>query len=155
MIRRFDIQNLNGQIWSFNTDTWPLKNFEVDGDVRNEELQRMQEHGIWESRTYLGKVLIHTLGDALYNTPQDYMVGRLGMLNTLVPAGVIETARRMGRLFIGFDGITEDFYQDYTLDGYPTLPMLALYPSVTEFQITYKLFRPFMIGVSSGKLYTI
>jgi hypothetical protein len=155
MIRRFDFQNLNGAIWQFNTDTWPLKEFEVDGDIRSDEVARMQEHGIWEARTYLGKLLIHTTGDALFNTPEDYIAARLNMLNTLIPAGVIESARRMGRLFIGFDGITEDFYQDCTFDGYPTLPMMALYPSVTEFQITYKLFKPYMIGVQTGKFYTI
>jgi hypothetical protein len=35
------------------------------------------------------------------------------------------------------------------------MPLQALYPSVSEFQITYKTFQPYLIGVGSGRFYSI
>jgi hypothetical protein len=155
MLDLFDFINLNGQIWHFNTDTCPLKEFTVEVDSRSEEVPRMQEHGIWPSHTYQGKMLIHINGDLLYNTPQLYIAGRLQMLNTLVPAGVVVNTRRMGTIRMQYTGQEVMYSDDVTLDAMPSVPMRALYPSVTEFDITFKVFRPYMIGAGSGRFYTI
>lgn len=156
MIDKLDFTNLNGQTWHFNTDTCPLKEFIVEIDSRSEEVPRMQEHGIWPAYTYQGKMLLHLNGDILENTPEQYIASRINMLNILVPAGIVVNTRRMGTITMKYSGMAEDMYQDeVTLDAMPSLPMRALYPSVTEFDITFKIFRPYMIGKSSGRYYTI
>ena len=118
-----------------------------------EEHKRMQEPGVWPHRTIPGHMLLHLTGDILQNSAAQYITDRINMLQILVPAGVVELQRKMGKIRMQYTG-QEVMQNDCTLDAYPSLPMQALYPSVTEFQVTFKVFDPFMIGVS-GKRYMI
>jgi len=155
MIDAMSFTNLNGQVWQFNTDTCPLKEFDVETSNRTIDVPRMQEHGSWPAYSYQGPMLIHITGDLLYNDATTYMSGRIQMLQTLVPAGVVVKDRTMGTIRITFTGQEPMYSDDVTLDALPSIPMRALYPSVTEFTITFKVFRPYLIGAGSGKFYTI
>jgi hypothetical protein len=155
MIEFFDFTNNNGLTWHFNTDTCPLKEFEVDVDIRTEEVPRMQEHGLWPSYSYAGKMLLHLTGDILQATPQAYIADRIQMLKVLTPAGVVVTHRTIGKITMQYTGQETMYNDSVTLDAAPSIPMHALYPSVTEFQITFKCFKPYMIGAGSGQFYSI
>jgi hypothetical protein len=155
MIDAMNWTNLNGQVWQFNTDTCPLKEFTVEVANRTVAVERMQEHGEWPAYSYQGAMLIHINGDLLYNDATAYMAGRIQMLQTLCPAGVVVNTRRMGTFNITFTGQEPMYSDDVTLDALPSIPMRALYPSVTEFDITFKVFRPYLIGAGSGRFYTI
>jgi hypothetical protein len=146
--------NLNGQSVSLNNDTWPLKEFTPEVDIFGEEVKRMQEPGIWPNRTVLGKMLMHCGGDLLLNDAYAYITERMRAMQILVPAGIINNERKMGTITLLYDNF-EPMYNDCTLDAYPSLPMQALYPSVTEFSITFKVFDPFLIGRNTGRFYSI
>lgn len=150
--------NVQGQSFTFNTDVIPLKEFTTEVDIRTEEVERMQEHGIWPGYSYGGKLLIHINGDILCNTAAEYIVQRMNMLQCLVPAGVVVNTRKMGDISLQYTGMETMRSESLTgacLDAAPSIPMRALYPSVTEFDITFKVFRPYLLGAGSGKPYTI
>lgn len=146
--------NLNGQQLKLNNDIWPLKNFEVEVNMRGERIDRMEEPGEWPTRTQVGAALIHCGGDVLKNTSDDYITERMRAINILVPAGVIEQERKMGTLTLLYNNF-EPLINDCTLDGYPSLPMQALYPSVTEYSITFRVFAGYMIGRNTGRKWSI
>jgi hypothetical protein len=146
--------NLNGQSAAFNNDIWPLKKFEVEGNMKSTPVDRMQEPGEWPVRTIPGSILLHCGGDVLKNDSAGYIAERMRVLNILIPAGVVNNERKMGvvtLLYVGW----EPMIADWTLDDYPQLPMEALYPSVTEWGFTIKVFAGYMIGRGSGRLYSI
>lgn len=145
--------NLNGVSWTFNTDTCPLKEFIVEVDMVGTEIKRMQEPGIWPHRTSPGKMLMHIVADILRDTSATYIADRLTLLNTLIPAGVVELHRKMGTIKLHYVG-QEWMSADCTLDAYPSMPLQALYPSVSEVDITFKTFTPYLTGVS-GRYYSI
>ena len=146
--------NLNGQTLALNNNTWALTSFEPEGSMKSTPVERMQEPGEWPTRSIAGALLIPCGGDLLLNDSTAYMAERIRALNILVPAGVVNSERRMGTVTLYFNGL-EPMYNDCTLDDIPHLPMKALYPSVTEFLITFKVFDGYMIGRNSGRYYTI
>ena len=146
--------NLNGQSALFNNGTWPLRSFEVNGNMRSSPVERMEEPGEWPTRSTPGALLLHCGGDLLENDSDAYMIERIRVLNILIPAGIVNNERKMGTLTLLFNSI-EPLVGDCTLDDYPVLPMQALYPSVTEWSITFKVFAGYMIGRNSGRLYSI
>jgi hypothetical protein len=80
------------------------------------------------------------------------------MMQALVPAGIVINSRKMGDISMQYTGQEAMITEPLTgacLDDYPQVPMRALYPSVTEFDITFKVFRGYMIGAGSGKPYSI
>lgn len=146
--------NLNGQQWLINNDIWPLKEFTPEGSIRGNRVERMEEPGEWPTRTQVGALLIHCGGDLLEDTSGSYIVERMRVLQILIPAGVIEQERKMGTLTIKYEDF-EPMYNDCTLDDYPSLPMQALYPSVTEWSVTFRIFDGFMLGQNTGRAYTL
>jgi hypothetical protein len=146
--------NLNGQQLALNNDIWPLKSFEIEGSMRGQRIEKMEEPGEWPTRTQVGALLIHCGGDLLKDTSDTYIAERMRAMNILVPAGVIEQERRMGTLTVKYNNF-EPLINDCTLDDYPMLPMQALYPSVTEYTMTFRIFAGYMIGISSGRKYVL
>lgn len=158
MLEYFTWTNVLGQSYTFNTALIPLKEFVVEGEVRSEEVPRMQEHGIWPAYSYSGKMLIHINGDILCNTAAEYIQERMKMMQALVPAGIVVNSRKMGDItmqYTGMEAMRTEPLTGATLDDYPQIPMRALYPSVTEFDISFKVFRGYMVGAGSGKPYSI
>ena len=158
MLEYFTWTSTLGQSFTFNTALIPLKEFTVEGEIRSEEIDRMQEHGIWPAYSYSGKMLIHINGDILCNTAAEYIQQRMLMMQALVPAGVVVNTRKMGDISMQYTGMEPMITEPLTgacLDSYPQIPMRALYPSVTEFDITFKVFRGYMVGAGSGKPYSI
>src|SRR5215831_7227085 len=146
--------NLNGQSWTWNNDTCPLTEFDPETEIFGTEVKRMQEPGIWPHRTILGKCLIHITFDILRDTSADFISDYLTLKNTLMPPGVVEMTRKMGVLKIQYVG-QEWMQGDCALDGPLSMPFQALYPSVASGQLTFKIFRPYMTGIASGKLYSL
>src|SRR5881392_2127656 len=122
--------NVNGQSITFNNDLLPLKEFIPEYEMSGVEAKRLQEPGIWPHRTVPGKLLIHTTSDILYNDSASYIAARIKIMNTLIPAGVLLKDRKLGQLKLHLVG-QEWMYNDCTIDGTPSAPMQALYPSVT------------------------
>jgi len=146
--------NLNGISWEFNNNTWALKEFDAQGSLRGTRVDRMEEPGEWPTRTLPGPLIIHTGGDLNCGTVEEYVEESMGMVNTLVPAGVIELERRMGTIAIKYYGL-EWLVADCAIDDFPHLPKQALYPTVSDWSVSYRVFAGYMVGRTSGRPYSL
>jgi hypothetical protein len=154
MIDVCNFTNLFGETWQFNTTTCPLKEYSVDHDIRTgDDIERMNEHGIWPQYTHVGKCLIHLTGDILRDSTADYCAAVILLKRILMPKDEKQVTRKLGTLTLQYTG-QESMSGDVTLDGSPELPKLANYPTVGEFMITFKAFNPYFVG-SSGRKYLI
>jgi hypothetical protein len=159
MIEKCQFIDLNGESWLFNTADCPLHDWNVDYDVHSEgdEDQRMQEHGIWPTRTHVGKALIHLEGELLRDSTADYVQAARNMKRIIMPKDERQIERKLGDLILRFTGDSEDIKSKngVTLDGSPQLPKTANFPTVGDYMVTFKAFSPFFVGVASGKSYLI
>jgi hypothetical protein len=146
-------RNLNGETWVFNTDTIPLKKWSVTTEMRGNDRNRGEAHGIYPRKTYLGKMLISMEGDLLDDTPEDYIAARQEALRVILPDPIASvTQRKLGTLVVRYSGMSEDMETDVALDGWE-MPMEALYPSTTPFMFNWVSFTPYWTGVASGSYY--
>lgn len=141
--------NLNGQRWVANNNTWALKESNPEPSFKSTPIERSQEPGEFPTRTHPGALMLHYGGDLICDTVENYMVQYLTAVNVWVPAGIIERERKMGVISIKYYG-QEWLDGDCTVDGYG-FPMQALYPTVTEFTVSFKVFAGYMIGRISGR----
>lgn len=146
MIESARFVNVNGSIVQFNDANIPFQEFMTTVDFRMTERERSQQHGLYPSNTYMGKRLFNTSGDVLANDSADYWKKRLAMIGALMPRPQLD--RKAGTLYIQFTGVPEEISAECTLDGYPELPLAALSPSASKYQVNFKAFDPRMYGPS-------
>jgi len=151
MIETCRFTNLRSQSLSFNTDNLPLHDYHIDGETRGADRPHMQDHGDWQSYGYMGPVTVHLEGDIVYDTTENYITARLNMLDILVPPPGRQRLRRWGTLYIKYTGQTYEFAGDCRLDGYPEIPLQALYPSVSPFQVSFHVFEPHFTEIGTGR----
>lgn len=159
MIVEFKFVNNDGGFVDFNTDLIPLTGVTFEVQIRNNHRNKMQRHGLWPGYTYAGGMLIHTEGQIFGQTSEDYNVRKMNMINTIYPNPdiiPIDTGRpidrRLGYLEIMFGGIADKFRGDVTLDGPISIPISADDgPARSSFQITWQVFTPYLVGLSTGK----
>jgi hypothetical protein len=133
----------NGREITLNDEFYPLYRFETPVDVRNQDIDKMQDHGQWPTYTYLGKRLIRCEGDIFGKDSDDYIFKRRALIKALIPQG---GDRTIGDLTLRFSGMPEDVRAECTIDGMPEIPIEALSPSRTSFQVTFKCFDPILYG---------
>ena len=129
-----------------NEDTIPFTKFSMDVDIDNNERRRMQEHGIWPSRTLFGKRKISIEGDLLAADYAPLGELRLALMSALVPTEDNDAA---GQVEIQFTGMPEPFVAEVNLDGYPELPIEAVTGAWNNFQLNLKTFDPWFLGKST------
>lgn len=148
MIESIKFTNVNGSVLMFNekNDTqMPTTEMTTEVDPRFTERPRSQQHGIYPAHTYWGKRLFHITGDVLTQTSAEYIQKRLAVMNALMPRPQLGQ-RKAGDLEILYTGMVEPLTCEATLDGYPELPMAALSPSRTPYQVNFKTFDPRCYG---------
>lgn len=145
MIESARFVNVNGSVVNFNDNNIPFSEFSTTVDMRMSEREKSQQHGLYPSNTYMGKRLFNTNGDLLALDSADYWVRRLAMVGALMPRPHLD--RKAGDLFIQFTGVPEELSSECTLDGYPELPLAALSPSASKWQVNFKSFDPRLYGV--------
>lgn len=145
MIQSARFTNINGVYVDLNTDDIPFSSFTTEVDWRFTEKPKSQEHGIYPGESYLGKRLFHCEGDLFGSSAADYMQRRVALLEALMP-NPQKRAKIVGTLDIVFDGISETLSADCTLDGWPELPLEALKPARSSFQINFKSYDPRLYG---------
>jgi hypothetical protein len=154
MIESIYFINLRNQRWDFNTNTCPLKSFEIDGETRMTDRSKAEEAGDWPGYNYLGRQLIHLAGDLIGDTSEEYITRRLSMMSIICPPEGRQRNRRWGSLYIKYYG-QETLQADCTVDGYPDLPMTGQNPTVTTYTVNFKIFNPYWQGVITGNKYLI
>lgn len=170
MIESLIFQSVSGASLEFQEDQttlmttggFTITEFAPGADIRRMETPRPEQHGIQPAYTYLGKGTFHQEGDILYNDPSLYIQKRMDFLNVLFgalefdPFAPISRNRKLGTLTIQFtDQELMETPDGVTIDGYPEIPMRALYPATTPYMITWVSFTPYLIGLSSGQYYLV
>lgn len=151
MIENIQFTNINGQTIYFNESNLtklPTNNMTMEVDARFTERAKSEQHGIYPAYTYWGKRLIHIEGDILCQSAAEYIQQRLALISVLMPRPQVGE-RKAGDLAILYTGMGETLNCEATLDGYPELPMTALSPSRTPYQINFKTFDPRLYGTDN------
>ena len=156
MIDSLIFTNLASETVELNTDTLPLRRFDVQAAMRRGSRPKMQTQGVWPSFSYLGEALITCEGDILHNTSEAYITERMEIMRKLLPdPSYVQSQRKLGTLELDYTGMTETMITDVTLDAYPSMPMEALSPSVTPYLIVFVSFNPYFIGTTTGTRYFV
>lgn len=150
MINAAKFVNLRNQTLDLNTDTLPLHDYHIDGETRSTDRPHMQDHGSWKSFSYMGPVTVHMEGDIVYGTTADYITARLNMLDILLPPPGRQRYRYWGTLYIKYEGQTNFFTSKCRHEGYPEIPLQALYPSVSPFMLSFYCFEPHFTEEGTG-----
>src|SRR3954462_4629820 len=129
----------------------PFENFIVSRDVRVTETPRSQEHGLWPSPTYLGKMVIDFSGDILGDDSDNYNAQRFALTRAFYPLE-IGAERHIGTMFVTYNGFPERFSAMCALESWPELPLEALSPSAGKYHIQLKAFDPRWYGESVNQV---
>lgn len=140
--------------YDLNDVTSPARDFDVTINQRTDTTRtKVQQPGVWGTRSYRGAMTIHVEGDIFHDSPAQYVTLRLGMVLALFgdPDAVV-THDKLGRLSFTLDGQGESWYADCTISTF-SAPMTANMPSLTSYLISFESFLPYFIGTDSGNKY--
>jgi hypothetical protein len=140
---------------------YPLHDFNIITNIDTTDKRKMAAAGQWKTFHYPDAMSIIAegaiLGVGANDTARatDYITKRLALIDAVLPpvTGVL-TSRIHGVLRVRMDGMTEDADAEVVCVA-PSFPMRALYPANSEFQITWKAFVPYFVGVSSSTKYQL
>jgi hypothetical protein len=165
MITKFEIRPVSGSPIELNLMTagipiYPLSVCDIFTNMDTKEFKRMAAAGEWPSFSYPGALTVHVEGkvigagatDALASA--DYVTKRLALLDAVLPPIQTLTSRKHAVLRCRLDGMTEDADTDVIVTS-PQIPMVALYPAISEFMITWKGFNPYFTGVTTSTKYQL
>lgn len=145
---------LPGESLELNNEVYPVDNFTTEVDTRFNEQVKPSEHGIWIRNTFYGKRTFHIEGAILGNDAGEYIDLRRAMLRILTPKSHLMPRQAMGKMDIWFTDMAEQLTCDYTIESYPEIPMEALAPAISRFQLNLKCFDPRLYGLErSGKAF--
>lgn len=144
--------NIDGSnSFDFNDVDSPAKDFDVQVNQRSDTSRtKVQQQGVWGTRTFRGAMTIHIEGDLFADTSPEYVTKRLTMVKALFgePDTVI-THDKLGRLSFQLDGLDESWYTDCTISAF-SAPVTALMPALTSYLVSFESFLPYFIGSDSG-----
>lgn len=157
MLNKCEFHNANNtNVFAFNTDTSPLNGFDVTGVTRiSTERNKPQRHGVNPTFPYRGGMEIHIEGAIFKDTTDNYVAYRKTLALALFGnpnATAAVTNRKNGTLIINVDGETEDWETDCVVTAYSN-PIKGLYPTLSEFLITFFSWTPWFTGVNTSNLY--
>lgn len=146
-----------GSTLVLNDLVYPLHMFEPESAVDTHEFKKMQAHGEWPSFHYLGAMTVVSEGKIIGNgatdalRSADYVAKRLAFMDALLPPTTTPlTARKHGFLRLQLDGMTEAANADAVVVSLRA-PMAALYPAISDFFVTWKMWDPWFVGASTTK----
>lgn len=126
---------------------YPLHTFNTEVDIRTTEEAKSGEHGIWVGNTWYGKRTWHFEGNILANSAAEYLQRRRHMLKILTPKSHLSPRQPMGVINFRFEGIAETLQAEFTLDGYPEIPLEAISPVASPFMLNLKSYDPRVYGL--------
>lgn len=138
--------SLPGESLEINNDIYPADNITTEVDVRYNERVRPTTHGIWIGNTFYGKRVWHIEGNILAQDSIDYNDRRRNLLRMLTPKSHLQPRQPMGYMKVWFTGFPDALTCDYTIEGYPEIPLEALSPARSRYQINLKCFDPRLYG---------
>lgn len=151
MLTKFEVRPNSGSPVELNTLVYPLHVVEITPNIDPKTYQKLAAPGEWPSFTYEGAMTIHVEGDCIGSgaTPgSDYTANRIALIDAIAPPVGVLTSRKHGVIRIRMEGMTEDADVDVVVTQ-RSIPMRALYPSISEFLITWKAYLPYFTGVTT------
>lgn len=124
------------------------------------EAKKMAAPGQWPSYAYADAMTIEANGKILGVGGSDaaratsYITQRLALLDAVLPPVAIQTTRHHGTLRVRMDGMTEDADAEVQCMS-SAIPMAALFPANSDFQIIWKGFLPYFVGVTTSTIYQL
>lgn len=148
MIDYFSFEGVNGNVFSVDQIMdFPLSNFDMTVETRNDEQNKVQRDGNWQTYDYLGQRTFHFEGDLLGSSYSNYWKRRAALLSCFEPRPDLGF-RYTVRLHIKFTGIDEELIADCNLDGQPELALDASTPAVSNCMINLKAADPRLYGAN-------
>lgn len=166
MLTKVEIRPNTGSPLEINTvdgsgnPVFPLHVFEINTNIDSKDFRKMAAPGQWPSFAYPDAMTIHAEGaivgvganDAARST--SYITQRLALTDAALPPVTLLTARIHGVLRVRMDGMTEDADAQIHLTSI-SIPMASLFPANSDFQLTWKGFLPYFVGVSTSTVYQL
>lgn len=151
MIESAEFVTIDGFSVLLADDAIPFETFNITRDIRVTETPRSQEHGLWPSPTYLGKMVIDFSGDILGDDSSNYNQQRLDMNRAFYPLELSQS-HYIGTMFVQYTGIAERLTAKCGLESWPELPLEALSPSAGKYHVQLKSFDPRWYGEVSRQV---
>jgi len=155
MIETLEWHPVSGSSITLNDLNYPLSSFEPEVDREDKQYKKWVAHGEWPSFSYAGAMRIPAEGRILATGADDtaratdYVTKRLALCDAFLPSATTPlTSRPHGYLRIKLYGMAEAADADGHIISFRA-PMQALYPSNSEFFVTFKLFTPYFTGAST------
>lgn len=166
MLTKFEIRPVVGSPLELNTTDgsgnhlYPLKICDIQTNIDPTAIKKLGTDGEWPTFGYPGAMTINIQGtvygvgasDAARAT--DYVTKRLALIDAALPPLGAQTSRKHAVLRIRMDGMTEDADADVQF-GNSSIPMAALFPANSNFNITFKGFLPYFVGTGTSTKYQL
>ena len=155
MIDSAKFTHVNGTVITLNdlTTGLPFSNFVMDVDIRSDENDRPQEHGIWPAQQYFGKRKISIEGSILGSDYGPFNTTVRNLMAAVLPDPDSGSAAS-GVLELQFTGMSEAVVIQCTVDGYPQIPLDATEGAYAKYQLNFKAFDPRFYGKVSSHVTT-
>lgn len=148
MITAFQITNNEAVTYAFNQDFNPISDFDITPDMRVDKSRiKPQTHGVWPTPTYRDGMSINVEYELLADDTADYVAKRKTMVAALFGANFtgLVSENQLGTLSITFDGESEAWDADYTIDAFSG-PKTWTELAFSHFLITFYCFTPYFTG---------
>lgn len=128
---------------------YPVFEFDMPMYMEQQPQSKMQQPGEWPTFSYPRYRTFDIAGAILGNDAETYNDAVGDFKQVIQPPYAFYEARRHGRLTLRFYGDATVYYSDVTLVSL-SIPKRANYPSVSDFQLSWRSFEPYLRVVGSG-----
>lgn len=140
MIDYVILEGANGFSVNLAPDTttnpiYPMQNFDMQYASRNDQTDKVQQDGQWETYDYLGRMTLHIDGNILGDSPWDYWQNRLNFMSVFNPVAALGLKWTVNAR-VKFTGISEEVSTHFNLDGRPDAPITSQYPANSPFTVS-------------------
>jgi hypothetical protein len=134
------LTNYNGAVCLVNEipgpGNYPVEEFIWHNSTRADSPPNLQAQGGHYHHAYLDPMSIEMRGHILSTDTSDYWVKRKALLAAVVPLPT-DSGRYTGKISMQIDGDSSTYYANVILKDWD-IPLQALYPTVTAFQIQWE-----------------
>lgn len=145
--------NIAGASIEINEDgagfRFPVFEFDMPMFLEGNPQSKMQQPGEWPTFSYPRYRTFEIAGAILGNDAEGYNDAVGDLKQVVQPPYMFYEQRRHGRLQLQFYGDGTNYYADVQLVNL-SIPKKANYPSVSDFQLTWRSFEPYLRVVGSN-----
>lgn len=128
---------------------YPVFEFEMPTYNEGQPQSKMQQPGEWPTFSYPRYRTFDIAGAILGNDAEGYNDAVGDLKEVVQPPYMFYEQRRHGRLLLKFYGDATQYYADVQLVTL-SIPKIANFPSVSDFQLSWRSFEPYLRVVGSG-----